>query len=329
MLEIRKLNKSFKNLKIINKVNLNIKDGEIVTIVGSSGSGKTTLLRLISGLEIPDSGEIVLNGRLVNGSKTYIPPEERNCSLVFQDYALFPNMTIKKNIFFGKNSLLDKNKVNNLIEIANIDNIINKYPHQCSGGEQQRTAIVRSLATNPSLLLMDEPMSNLDYELKIKLKLLIVNLLKESKTTGIIVTHDVLDALEMSQKLIILNNGGIIQEGTPNDVYSSPISKSAALLFGETNFIPHELIPEAENCFYDKETDMNYVCVRPEQINIIHKKEDAPNKRTFFGKVISFSKIGSRIRIKLKCNKVDLEISTNSKIDFTIGQKLNVYLDLF
>ena len=165
MLKTQELSKSYGKQDVLTNFNLNIKSGEIISIVGSSGSGKTTLLRLISGLELPDSGQIILKDKVVNSENTFIQPEDRDCSLVFQDYALFPNMSMHQNIYFGKNSIHNKEKIGQLIQITDIQKIMGKFPHQCSGGEQQRVALVRSLAINPSLILMDEPLSNLDLSL--------------------------------------------------------------------------------------------------------------------------------------------------------------------
>ena len=224
MLKINQLNKSYGSINVLYNFDLNIKSGSIISIVGASGSGKTTLLRLISGLEIPNDGEIILNGDVVNSKKKFIPPEKRDCSLVFQDYALFPNISMLENIYFGKNSFQNKENIDELIQLTDIEGILKKFPHECSGGEQQRVALVRSLAINPSLILMDEPLSNLDSNLKVNLNLMIRKL-KKYNTTAVIVTHDVADALDISDQIAVINNGKIIQKGSPNDVYNNPVSK--------------------------------------------------------------------------------------------------------
>ena len=195
MLQIQGISKSYGKQNVLRNFNLDIESGEIISVVGSSGSGKTTLLRLISGLEMPDNGQITLKNKIVSSDNNFVRPEDRDCSLVFQDYALFPNMSMRQNIYFGKNSESNKEKIEQLIGITDIENILEKFPHQCSGGEQQRVALVRSLAIDPSLVLMDEPLSNLDQSLKANLTLIIRNLLKKFKITAIIVTHDIMDAM--------------------------------------------------------------------------------------------------------------------------------------
>ena len=201
MLKIENLHKSYRKEKVLHGLNLHINSGEIVSIVGSSGSGKTTLLRLVSGLEIPESGKIVIKENIVNSANAFTPPEKRDCSLVFQDYALFPNLSMIDNIYFGKGSKKNKERVEDLIKITNIEKILNKFPHECSGGEQQRVSLVRSMAINPELILMDEPLSNLDYHLKSKISKLICKIIKKFKTTAVIVTHDIMDAIKISQKV--------------------------------------------------------------------------------------------------------------------------------
>ena len=323
MVEISNLNKSFGVRSILKNINLNIDSGEILCIVGSSGSGKTTLLRSISGLEIPDTGRIVLSGETVNHTNIFVPPEKRNCSLVFQDYALFPNLSMKKNIYFGKNSSENKNMIQDIIDITNIELIMDKYPHECSGGEQQRVALVRSMAINPKLILMDEPMSNLDYNLKSSLSKVVHNVLKKFETTAIIVTHDISDAMRMSDKIAVIENGTIIQIDTPNEIYNNPKSKNVARLFGETNFIPTTMLPESKNFFKDTDTNEKLTSIRPNQFYICEK--DLKDGKTIFdGKIHSIIKIGSDYNIELKTKDLSLIIQLKELINLKIGEELKV-----
>ena len=323
MLSIRSLNKSFDNQNVIKQLNLNVQSGEIISVVGSSGSGKTTLLRLVSGLEIPDSGQIILNDQNVNSANIYVPPESRDCSLVFQDYALFPNMTMRQNIYFGRNSSKNKARVKYLINTTKIEKVIDKFPHECSGGEQQRVALVRSMAINPSLILMDEPLSNLDYNLKANLGMIIRKFIKELKTTAIIVTHDIIDAMKISDKIVVLDNGEIIQKGLPNEIYNNPNSKKVALLFGETNFIPLSMFPHEKNYFIDPVSNIALISIRPNQFSVFDENMDV-GKKFFTGEIYSLNKIGSKIGVELKCDDLLLNISLNNSEKLVVGQTIKV-----
>ena len=323
MLKVENLHKSYGKEKVLHGVNLHINSGEIVTIVGSSGSGKTTLLRLISGLEIPDSGKIVIKQNEVNSSSTFSSPEKRNCSLVFQDYALFPNMSMFDNIYFGRGSKENKEKVEDLINITNIENILDKFPHECSGGEQQRVALVRSMAIQPELILMDEPLSNLDYHLKSKISTLICEIIKKFKTTAVIVTHDIMDAMKISDRIIVFGSGNIIQDGTPNEIYDRPNSKEVALLFGQTNFIPLELFPESKYYFMDITTEKSFIPIRPEQF-VIYDEIFASDRMVLSGKIHSIIKIGSNYNIELNTKDLSLIIQLKRSINLKIGQEIKV-----
>tara|TARA_B100001057_G_scaffold398598_1_gene409209 strand:- start:230 stop:1210 length:981 start_codon:yes stop_codon:yes gene_type:complete len=323
MLEINQLNKSYGSVNVLYDFELSIKSGSIISIVGASGSGKTTLLRLISGLEIPNDGEIILNGDVVNSKNKFVPPEKRDCSLVFQDYALFPNISMIENIYFGKNSLQNKEKIDELIQLTDIDGILEKFPHECSGGEQQRVALVRSLAINPSLIMMDEPLSNLDSNLKINLNLMIRKSLKKYRTTAIVVTHDIADALEISDEIAVINDGKIIQKGSPDNIYNNPVSKKVAMLFGETNFIPLKMFPDSKNFLFDEETQDYFVSLRPNQF-IICDGVQISGKKMFTGKIDSIRKIASKYKIELKCEDLRLKISLNTINKLSRGQTLNV-----
>ena len=323
MLQIQGISKSYGKQNVLRNFNLDIESGEIISVVGSSGSGKTTLLRLISGLEMPDNGQITLKNKIVSSDNNFVRPEDRDCSLVFQDYALFPNMSMRQNIYFGKNSESNKEKIEQLIEITGIENILEKFPHQCSGGEQQRVALVRSLAIDPSLVLMDEPLSNLDYNLKVNLALVIRNLLKKFKITAIIVTHDIMDAMEMSDRIIVIDKGEVMQNGLPNELYNNPQSKKIALLFGDTNFIPLEMFPDSKNKFYDTETNKDWVSIRPNQFSL-YDEDLASGKKVFVGKIESIREVASEHKIELECKDLLLKVSLSSQIELSIGQELKL-----
>ena len=323
MLQIQRLSKSYGKQNVLQNFNLDIESGEIISVVGSSGSGKTTLLRLISGLESPDSGQITLKNKIVSSDNNFVRPEDRDCSLVFQDYALFPNMSMRQNIYFGKNSKSNKEKIEQLIEITDIENILEKFPHQCSGGEQQRVALVRSLAIDPSLVLMDEPLSNLDQSLKANLALVIRKLLKKFKITAIIVTHDIVDAMEISDRIIVIDNGEVMQDGLPNELYNNPQSKKIALLFGDTNFIPLDMFPDSKNKFFDTETNKDWISIRPNQFSL-YDENMASGKKVFVGKIESVREVASEHKIKLECKDLSLKVSLSSQIELSIGQELKL-----
>ena len=323
MLQIQGISKSYGKQNVLRNFNLDIESGEIISVVGSSGSGKTTLLRLISGLEMPDNGQITLKNKIVSSDNNFVRPEDRDCSLVFQDYALFPNMSMRQNIYFGKNSESNKEKIEQLIEITGIENILEKFPHQCSGGEQQRVALVRSLAIDPSLVLMDEPLSNLDFNLKANLALVIRNLLKKFKITAIIVTHDIMDAMEMSDRIIVIDKGEVMQNGLPNELYNNPQSKKIALLFGDTNFIPLDMFPDSKNNFFDTETNKDWISIRPNQFSL-YDEDLASGKKVFVGKIESIREVASEYKIELECKNLSLKVSLSSQIELSIGQELKL-----
>jgi len=231
-LEIDKLSKRYSKNSILNNISFKIKKGDIVSIVGPSGSGKTTLLKCISGLCDVDTGSINLNSKQLER----LEPNQRNIAYVFQESPLFPHLTVNQNIIFNL-KLFDREKLNFIIEKINIGHIKNRYPHEISGGENQRVSVARSLIRNPDLLLMDEPFSNLDLYIKDKLKELVFELISELKTTTIIVNHDIQDSLEISDRILILIDGKINNYDVPHEIYSNPKCLESASLFGMLNRI--------------------------------------------------------------------------------------------
>ncbi len=237
MLNVNSLSKSFdkgKNL-VLQEVTFTVAQGDVCAIVGESGSGKTTLIRLIAGLERPDHGSIELDGKLVSSIKTLLPAEKRKIGFVFQEYALFPHLTLLENVLYGISK--DKNKKERaieMLELVGLTSLENRYPHQLSGGQQQRMALARALAPKPRLLILDEPFSNLDAMLRIQLRNQIFEIIKKTGVTAIFVTHDTQDALSVADEILILQNGKVIQKDQAANLYVKPNSIYVASLFGNT-----------------------------------------------------------------------------------------------
>ena len=195
---------------VINDFNYTFNKGDIVGILGASGSGKSTLLRLIAGLEIPDNGEMLLNGRVIFNRKKLVQPEKRNIGMVFQDYALFPHMTVEKNIGYGISKTKNKEKrIQEVLNLVEMEEYGKRYPHELSGGQQQRIALARALAPKPSLLLMDEPFSSLDHDLQIKIRVELRSIIKKAGITSVFVTHNRENCESISDEIIELKFGKI------------------------------------------------------------------------------------------------------------------------
>lgn len=236
--KIVELVKSFNDKEILKGINLDINQGEFITLLGKSGCGKSTTLKLIAGLINPDGGDILFDDKSVLNLKT----QYREAVIVFQDYSLFPHMNVFENIEFGlKMKKIDKkhrkNKVDELMNLVKLKGFEKKYPNELSGGQKQRVAIARTLAVNPKILLLDEPFSSLDINLKNEMREFILNLQKELKITTILVTHDKEEALMMSDKIAVMINGEIYQFDTPQNLYEKPNSKEVANIFGQRNYI--------------------------------------------------------------------------------------------
>ena len=232
------ITKSFDEKIVLEDINIDIKNGELVSLLGVSGCGKSTTLQLIAGLINPDSGDIIFNDKSVLNT----PTGKRDAVIVFQDYLLFPHMSVYENIEFGLkmkniNKKIRKDKVKELIKLVKLNGYENKYPSELSGGQKQRVAIARTLAINPKVLLLDEPFSNLDINLRNEMREFVLNLQKKLNITTILVTHDKEEALIMSDKIAVMVNGKIEQFDKPETLYQKPRTKSVANIFGERNYI--------------------------------------------------------------------------------------------
>ena len=240
LLHCQNISKTFGSVVAISELDLSINPGEIISILGPSGCGKTTLLRLIAGLDAPDEGSITLNNRILVDGTTWVPPHKRGVGMVFQEFALFPHKTVKENIEFGLselNSYQKSTRVKDALNLTRITELENRFPNELSGGQQQRVALARTLATQPYLLLMDEPFSNLDSGLRSLVREEVKAILRETDTATIFVTHDREEAFSISDQVAIMLEGTVHQIDPPDKIYFWPNTKDVAVLSGGCDFI--------------------------------------------------------------------------------------------
>ncbi|MBC8443586.1 MAG: ABC transporter ATP-binding protein [Deltaproteobacteria bacterium] len=241
-LEIRDVVKKFPGVTAVDHINLEIQNGEVFSFLGPSGCGKSTLLRVVAGLENQDQGDVLIAGAVVND----LPPYKRDCSTVFQNHALFPHMTVSGNIGFGlverrlpKNEI--KRKVSEKIELVNLKGMEDRYPHQLSGGQMQRVALARSLVLEPKILLLDEPLAALDRKLRKEMQVELKRIQREVGTTFLNVTHDQKEALSLSDRIAVMNQGKFLQIGTPSEIYEAPQTTFVADFMGAVNIFLGEV----------------------------------------------------------------------------------------
>ncbi len=345
-IQLKDIIKRFGTLEAVSHISLEIHDGEIFTLLGPSGCGKTTILRLIGGFHKPDNGEIYFDGKAV----TSIPPYERNIGMVFQNYALWPHMTISGNIAYGlklkKFSRKEiNNKVSHVLKLVNLIGLGNRYPGQLSGGQQQRVALARALVLNPSVLLLDEPLSNLDAKIRVQVRAEIRKLQKELAITTIYVTHDQEEALTLSDRIAVINLGKLLQIGSPRDLYERPENPFVADFIGINNLIPGDIqeINAAEKwmkvqtkvgpliCLVNqgfKLGDHCMISIRPETTSINQSENTQKEFNCITGTVSFASYIGNTIRYDVEINreiifKVDIQNPWGYQ-PFSIGEKVYV-----
>lgn len=317
--ELQHVTKMFGNVVAVDDVSVGIRDGEFFTLLGPSGCGKTTTLRLVAGLYTPTSGDIVSKGRIV----TDLPPHKRGIAMVFQNYALFPHMNVYKNIVYGlrirKVSEAETQKrLKNTLRLVHLEGLENRFPRQLSGGQQQRVALARALIVQPDVLLLDEPLSNLDRKLRDQMRIELANIMRELKITTIYVTHDQEEALVMSDRIAVMDKGKIAQLGAPTEIYENPSGSFVASFIGNSNFFEgRALSTESADCVpvsvkdltmygrtlsasIPKEFDDVLVTVRPEKIWMRRPgATQVPSANAFEGSVRNVVYLGETIKYML------------------------------
>lgn len=325
-LSLENVSFSYGSSKVINNFSLEVEKGSFTTLLGASGSGKTTLLRLISGFLEPKNGTIKINGCTVNG----ISPEKRKIGMVFQDYALFPHMTVQQNLLYGikienmklsGNSKKNKEEIFELLEKTSkslgLNNLWNRFPSELSGGQQQRVALGRALVLEPSILLMDEPLSSLDTNLRRSVRSELKDIQQRLKITTVYVTHDQEEALSLSDKIAVLNDGKLVQQGTPRQIYFAPVDRFTAEFLGSANFI---------NIHGD-----DYM-IRPEWVKITANEErlekvDMSDSTKMTGTILDSEFLGSKVRYRVETESGILLVDSGSAYLENFNSGKNVFLE--
>lgn len=320
---IRNVSKLFGNVKAVDQVSFTIGAGEFLTLLGPSGSGKTTLLNMIAGFFRPTRGQILIGDKDI----TSLPPEKRDVGMTFQNYALFPHMTVAENIAFplkmrkAPKAELSK-RIEEVLELVRLKGFGNRYPKQLSGGQQQRVSLARSIVFNPSILLMDEPLGALDKKLRQHMQLELKQLHRKLQMTVVYVTHDQEEALTMSDRITVLNEGRIEQIGTPDEIYKRPNNLFVADFIGESNFLEgiisesgneystvkcHDLKITTPTLEWMESGQKIIVLLRPERLNIYPNKPKYENQNIISGKVIDDLYVG-------KINRYLIDVSGLQKV---------------
>ncbi len=320
LLKINHLHKSFEGVKAVNDISITLEKGKVLAILGESGSGKTTLLHLIAALYEPDSGSLTLDNERITPPSEKLIAGHPDIKLVRQDYGLFPNMSIRANIAYELRYYEENyrnERVDKLLEISGLSHVQNHVPRQVSGGEQQRATIVKAIAEEPKLLLLDEPFSHLDAVNKRRLKSEVSNLIKAEEVSCIFVTHDVADAYGMADELLIMQNGNALQLGSPEEIYRKPINQYVAEITGETS-LSSELGVLSSELKKLKLKTLNSelrTFLRPEQIRVSEKSD-------IIATVLSVKFLGAYYEVALQVDNSTLKMYSFDRLN--VGEKIGI-----
>jgi len=319
-IEVKHIKKSYqKGINVLEDISFEVEEGHVMSIIGNSGGGKSTLLRMIAGYEQPDAGEIFKNNEALCNDSFQMPASRRKIGMVFQDFALFPHLTVDRNIRYGFNAK-GNYSLTELYDLTKLKGFENRYPHELSGGEQQRVAIARSLAASSDVLLMDEPFSNIDIANKEKVRVYLKELLNQAGITSIIVTHDYRDAMILANDVLVLNEGRTAQYGNIHEVYRFPNSLIVAKLFGTCNMIKGSLVDgkfittfgefSSKDCVIRE----NHLLIRPESLQLDLQQD-------YKGKIVSIEALGIKFRYTLQSENEIIQVDDYSK-NFKVGDEV-------
>jgi len=348
-LKLINLQKKFGDAIAVDDVTVTIKDGEFITFLGPSGCGKTTTLRMIAGFIKSTRGSITIDDKVISSYEegVFLPPDKRDMGMVFQTYAVWPHMNTFKNVAYplkfkkySKNEI--RERVTDTLSLVKLDGFEDRFPHEMSGGQQQRVALARALIMEPSVLLLDEPLSNLDAKLRESMRYEIVELQKRLKFTVVYVTHDQIEAMSMSDRIIVMEQGIVQQIDSPQNVYQNPSNKFVADFIGMANFIPCEIVNRVDNMvrvqiqdgigkiflrvpvITEKEYSKNVtVVIRPEDIDVLPLTDHEGTT----GTLIRQTYIGDRNDCDVQFGDIILRVHTQNRHSFKIGEEVSIVLN--
>lgn len=348
MLHVKSIYKNFEQICVLKDVSFTLNQGDIGCLLGASGCGKTTLLRIVAGFERQNKGDVSINGSIVSSAASHMQPEHRNIGMVFQDYALFPHLTVRQNIAFGltgkkqsffnnKPTAQQESRIDAMIQLVGLNDYAHTYPHKLSGGQQQRVALARAIAPKPKLLLMDEPFSNLDFTLRERLSVEMRSIIKKEAITALMVTHNQSEAFAMGDSIGIMNNGTLHQWASPVEVYQSPATPFVATFIGEGMLVSGKQVGETVQTIFGTHTGQNIsdpnqlsskdisVLIRPEHIHLYSNPDFADSDLATTATIdqILFRGAHKHCRLKLRSGEY---IAANIPFDqhFAEGQQVCV-----
>jgi iron(III) transport system ATP-binding protein len=349
-IEIKNLFKCFKNVVAVNHIDLEVKQGEMLTLLGPSGCGKTTTLRCIAGLETPEEGDIVIDGKPML-SQGFVQPSKRGIGMVFQNYAVWPHMKVYRNIVYGlkiqkipRQSIRERTQ--QVLELVGLNGLEERYPAQLSGGQQQRVALARALVGNPKVLLLDEPLSNLDAKLRERMRFEIKSLVRRMGITSVYVTHDQAEAMVISDRIAVMESGDVVQIGTAEEIYQRPANRFVADFIGTMNFMSGEVVQLLQNTdsayvrteFSDKmlcktpnmtETTPGkkvYASIRPEDVEVFTEPLQG-RENLFKGTIAHKAYLGNFLNFFVSVDGTMIRVQIPHNMPQEEGQEVYLFLD--
>jgi len=316
-LALKGLSKAYGTVRAVDRIDLELKQGEFVSLLGPSGCGKTTTLRMIAGFIDPTEGSIEMDGRVLSAPDGSLPPERRQMSMIFQSYAVWPNMTVAQNVGFGlKLRKLpreeQRRKVEEILETVQLGPLAERYPAELSGGQQQRVALARAIVVRPEVLLLDEPLSNLDANLREEMRFEIRRLHEEFRFTTVYVTHDQAEAMVTSDRIVVMNRGRIEQAADPRTLYTRPATAFVAGFIGRTNFLPGRLLGRDDDGTYS---------VRPHDIALARSAPAAEDTLALAGEIVERAYLGERWEYLVQAGDVRLRVAVAPREVWEVGER--------